>query len=241
MFDIIGTSCLKDIRELGFPEAIIAGGMARDHILGGDWTDIDVYVSSSRKKWHYVIDKFLTEGAVKFKYIDEPSIRLPEDYKFTQKLVGVLNLEYLGGIKVQVMAYDLPLDEFGSNVIKEFNYGIDQVYYDGKEVIGSEEFEKDQINETATLLKLDSVNSLPKAMKKFLKLQDKYPDVKFQCPLIEVKTEEKTPKLIGTGTQYTNNGGLVWYDEAPPTATVNQPFDRIVDFWENLNNQAGVR
>lgn len=41
----VGIKCLQDIKKVPvFKDAVIAGGMVRDHLMKGNFTDIDIYV-----------------------------------------------------------------------------------------------------------------------------------------------------------------------------------------------------
>ena len=186
--DIIGETCLQQIHELGMKSAVIAGGMIRDAVLGGDWKDIDIYVPYNKE-----IDVYsLLYEHEDFNIIDvKYGAMIQEGYR-NKALIEVIDAEYAGGIKVQVMPYLLPdNDMFKYSLINDFNFGIDQAVYDGRSVHLSDAFKEDKKRGTATLLKLDRLEQLPSAMEKFSRLKEKYPDLIFSSSVLSIKKERK--------------------------------------------------
>lgn len=195
VLDIIGETCLQTIHDLGFPSAVIAGGMVRDAVLGSDWKDIDVFIPNSafsENQLNVLLNNSSDFELVNLKYGNTIS----RSYR-NINLIAVADLLYAGGIKVQIMPYDLPDDDmFKYSLINDFNFGIDQAVYDGKEMHLSDAFKQDQKKSTATLMKLTSIEKLPHAMQKFFRLQEKYPDIIFKCPSLSIKKERKTKAKV---------------------------------------------
>lgn len=173
MIDIIGKQILNDIKTLpGCDKAVIAGGFCRDAILNGDWKDVDIFVPAKG-----------------FKRFDLPKhyewYTAPKESYEGQLLKQVLDILFLGSVRIQLIAYDLPEKDFGKELVSHFNYGIDQAWTeDGEKILYSDKFSEDMQNGQITLLKKCSVDDLPNVIDKFLRLKKKYPNqyFKFNCP-----------------------------------------------------------
>lgn len=190
VLDIIGETCLNTIHELGYKSAVIAGGMVRDSVLEGDWKDIDIFLPIDKTNPDKILIDISGQSDFKVENITMGH-SISRNYR-NVNLISVIDLIYMGGIKVQIMPYDLPNDDmFKFNLINNFNYGIDQAVYDGKEIHLSDSFMEDKKRNTATLLKLKSLADLPHAIDKFNRIKQKYPGIKFACPLLSIKKEKK--------------------------------------------------
>ena len=189
----VGIKCLQDIKKVFiFKDAIIAGGMVRDHLMKGNFTDIDIYVPFDIK-FNYPINKALTE-LIEIGDFSNVNHSSSLKYQYSSQKFNKIDAKYLGKIDVDIMVY--PFDvvksnyKFGDFIISNFNYGIDQCYFDGEEVCVSKEAKRDIDLYQATLLKCDDVLQLPDSIAKFFKLKQKYKDLAFNTHLKLVDSKE---------------------------------------------------
>jgi hypothetical protein len=250
----IGIKCLQDIRKIpGFEKAIIAGGMVRDHLMKGSFTDIDVFVPIENKT------RF-TDNILKYQATDKNPLftkfNTAGGFSRSYKDLGFIKLDakYMGSIDVDIMVdimgmpnnKDLDASEFAKRVVSTFNYNIDRVFWDGEDVNVMEEANRDIRNHVATLVKAPkSPRDLPKVMEKFFKLQKKYPHMVFDTTLeiTEKNNKEKTrqdEKIERYRAMYGGpaNGGMEpdpdnWIGAEPGHIT----FDEATNVWQTLAQQ----
>lgn len=148
----------------------------------------------------------------------------------TPKMVGKLDCKYMGCLDVDIMGYEYggfgmkdfngkdvgSQEDFGWFCVDQFSYNIDKVWHDGETVYRSQDFEKDYANNTATLVTVQSIQTLPHHMKKFERLKAKYPYLTFETTALELrdnkKKEEPKPKSGLKPLQYVwgaNDGGNI--------------------------------
>jgi len=208
-FDIIGQSVLSDLKKKfkQFEHAVIAGGMVRDNEFGQEWKDIDVFIPY-RGNSVQLLSLLSKIDAAGIGLTPDGDNRPRDEYKLFE--FKVTNWLYHKAIKVQLIFVNTESNEnFGKDLIERFNYGIDQGYYNGEEVIFSDQFLKDKKSGTISLVKLDNLSQLPEAMKKFYKLSEKYPKMRFASPLLEVKKN----KPSSSSETYMVDMGRLYYNQ----------------------------
>jgi len=208
-FDIIGQSVLSDLKKKfkQFEHAVIAGGMVRDNEFGQEWKDIDVFIPY-RGNSVQLLSLLSKIDAAGIGLTPDGDNRPRDEYKLFE--FKVTNWLYHKAIKVQLIFVNTESNEnFGKDLIERFNYGIDQGYYNGEEVIFSDQFLKDKKSGTISLVKLDNLSQLPDAMKKFYKLSEKYPKMRFASPLLEVKKN----KPSSSSETYMVDMGRLYYNQ----------------------------
>lgn len=239
-FDILGQTLLKDLKKnfKQFEYAVIAGGMVRDHELGADWKDIDIFVPyrGNNLQLSNLLNKIQEDGKAFGLTLNEPEgeKERKKDYKFF-----TTDWLYHNAISVQIMFInDVGDVNFPNRLLETFHYGVDRAYYDGNGIHFSEEFKKDKRSHQASLLKLDHIWDLPEAMKKFYRIKEKYPKMMFNCSLIEMK--KKDNKASSSEGIYTYDlGRLRAQDliarEAPPVQNFAQWVDEApaIPEWDN--------
>lgn len=108
---------------------------------------------------------------------------------------GRFDCQYMGFLDCDIIGYDItdkPKDmEFSEWVTSDFNFGLDKIFYDGETTVKSREFERDERFHEATLLKLKSIEALPRAIEKFNRLKEKYPKLMFRSTCLEIKDSKK--------------------------------------------------
>ncbi len=209
-FDIIGQSVLSDLKKKfkQFEHAVIAGGMVRDNEFGQEWKDIDVFIPY-RGNSGQLLSLLSKIDAAGIGLTPDGENRPLDEYKLFE--FKVTNWLYHKAIKVQLIFVNTESNEnFGKDLIERFNYGIDQGYYNGEEVIFSDQFLKDKKSGTISLVKLDNLSQLPEAMKKFYKLSEKYPKMRFASPLLEVKKNKPSSSSSET---YMVDMGRLYYNQ----------------------------
>lgn len=256
MINIVGVTALQELQKVeGFKHAIIAGGFVRDGILGGTFTDIDIFIPfKDNSTFNHYINKALKRDSVpcyyddssgRYYFIDEKGdkilihgtkgIRQEGRDKITgnylyvyeksmnldlgsfkglrqkkssvyqgNNYLGHYNCKYVGNIETDIIGYKYSGDpnQFGEALMKEFHYHIDRAYYTGIDTVTTKEFERDHRNNEATLCMLKDVQALPGAMKKFFRLQEKYPHFMWRTTCVQLKEENqdnlKKPKTYDT-------------------------------------------
>lgn len=246
MIDIVGVTALQEIQKLdGFKHAVIAGGFVRDGLLGGQFTDIDIFVPfKDSSTFKYFFNKAVKRNSFEALYDDyegryyyfdadgkkimikgfagiesegldlngrEKYIYYPfgvngdmslGNFKHLHKkkhaeygmsnYIGHYDCKYMGSIQTDIIGYKYSGEgsQFGEFLMDEFHYWIDRAYFNGIDTITTEEFDRDSRNNTATLCDLKSIDKLPGAMKKFFKLQEKYPHFMWRTTAIQLKKED---------------------------------------------------
>lgn len=208
VIDLLGKEILKEIQKVpGFEKAVIAGGFCRDHILGGDWKDIDVFFPCKDiSTFKHKIKNIIAANLPRFSFV-ETKLGYNETGGWkAENLLGLAEFYYLDAIEIQIMGYKLHEEDFGKNVSAEFSYGIDQAWTeDCKEIKTSVRFDSDKQNKTATLLSKCDISVLPRHIEKFLRLNKKYKNkFTFRCPDLMFKdykpeTKVKTAEQIWGG------------------------------------------
>jgi len=142
----------------------------------------------------------------------------PEYMKTSSSFIGKADCKYMGTVDCDIIGMTFKeykdfegrvVNSFGDHVVQSFDYDICKVWTDSSEIIESEEFIRDKKNRTATLSKLPDMKYLPNALERFMKLKQKYPDLKFNTTCLELKKEEqnqtKQYKSIYTGSSTATN------------------------------------
>lgn len=193
---IIGQLVLQEIKQV-IPNAVIAGGYVRDTVNDIQFKDIDVFfplshkkaLSPTRRKHHPI--QVLAKKLVKenSNFVSNNNFHLDwQDYDGLIPFLGKLDLTYRGTIPVQIIGYDLPEENFAEKLIETFSFNIDKCYYDGLDTIVSKKAQQDMDWNTLTLCSLPGgIDELPRAMKKYFRLLEKYPNYGFNSPILEVK------------------------------------------------------
>lgn len=187
--DILGKTVLQSIQGYkGFEKAVIAGGYTRDLVLGGAFKDIDIFVPVLSIENGKNFLNNLPEG---WKLINNKPIQTIKDkYKLIERVLNILDFKYLEVFDVQIMNTTVDSKDFPEDCIHKFSYGIDQCWSSGEEIKSSKEFQFDWTYSRATLLKLQHLEQLPVHMKKFFRLQEKYPYLNFHCSNLEIRRQK---------------------------------------------------
>lgn len=115
--------------------------------------------------------------------------------------IGRYDCKYMDFLDVDIVGYHVKeglmkdfegniVDNFGPQLVAEFSYNIDKVYFDGENTIETTEFKRDRKSNEATLVRLNDIQSLPHAMRKFERLREKYPHIAFRSTVLEIRKEE---------------------------------------------------
>jgi hypothetical protein len=187
---------LACLRENGFPDAILAGGALRDAICGAPIKDMDFFVSAPS----------LAEG--------ENLFTAETTYDRLMKLFGesvclVSTSEYVGSTIAEV--YDLNLRDvpypaqlmvyFGDNdpimEVGNFDFGLCQVWTDGKDVVGSEAFSFDRAMKCMTLKCCPDYASYVRSLSRFERIRQKYPSYQLVVP-VEFQQHKETHDLCAS-------------------------------------------
>lgn len=172
--DIILKPIVSFIQDLdGMSNAILAGGAVRDKMFGLEPRDYDIFVPARDKKALYeavaAISKEFSTSEVVSKS-KEYGIR---DFTIGNRIEGtsltaVLNFKYKDRDIDIIGVHADDDEEFPVKTIETFDYGINMVYDTGRYIDDSHsKFRRDFDNHYMTLHRLDSLDRLPKAMRRF--------------------------------------------------------------------------
>lgn len=157
-------SVLKRVQTL-VPSAIIAGGCLRDAINGRTINDIDVFVPVSTLS---LVREALAETHPELtKSIPEPYFTFNND---------VRSVQYYGGKGLPVNVIGVTADMCNpEDQLARFDFGICKVAYDGVRLWKDLAFDRDQRDQTFTLLPYQTPEQREYSMQRYARLtSDKY-------------------------------------------------------------------
>jgi hypothetical protein len=122
-------------------------------------------------------------------------------------------------------------DDFGDKVINEFDFGINYLYYDGRDVVQHDNFKYDFDHAVLSLHKLNSIEKLPAVMVRYNELiAELGRHLPFKCPLLSLNHEKKVAKSLGSASKWIDanrDGAEVQWNvpipNAPPRALELRP------------------
>ena len=147
------------------PGSVLAGGFLRDEAFGVPPKDLDYFSPST-----------LTLGALQTVFPAAKREPYSTFLEYTNEEVkAVYNIGTVAGFPAQVIALEEGIDP-ASRIVR-FDFGFCQVgmFEDGGRLY-SDAFKADQVNNTATLVHCESANEFTRSMKRWARLQRKYPD-----------------------------------------------------------------
>lgn len=169
--DIVAKTVLDFVQSLeGCENSVIAGGSVRDYLMPGNNQprDYDIFIPMTDFKQSLVVNK-----AIKELIKNEVTPKNKGEYPETAFTVDAF--EYEGKLFDLIFRKDIKdTEDFGSELIETFNFGINMAFYDGLSVNTNNKFDEDKNYYYATLYDVDSEESLVKSMEKYLSLRDKY-------------------------------------------------------------------
>lgn len=169
--DIVVKTVLDFVQSLeGCKNSVIAGGSVRDYLLprNNQPRDYDIFIPNTNLKQCKVVNT-----AIKNLIQNEVTPKSKGEYPETDFTVDTF--EYEGKLFDLIFRKDIEdTEDFGSELIETFNFGINMAFYDGISVNTNSKFDEDKNYYYATLYNVDSEESLVKSMEKYLSLRDKY-------------------------------------------------------------------
>jgi len=144
----------------GMKNAVVAGGSVRDFKLNLIPRDYDFFVPYNRKIGLGGLQALIEEKLLKK---EQEVVDKGEEYSNVPESFKVFNFKY-DDIEVDVIGVDQPDDEeFGTNLVETFNYGLNMAYFDGNSIDEENEaFQRDLGRGEMTLINLRDFNELPK-------------------------------------------------------------------------------
>lgn len=196
--DIRARDLLAKIRNIkGAENSVIAGGAVRDVALGYEPKDYDIFVPASGYR-----------AVVETLGIDTKGHPQSKEYQTSLPVLKAVRQGEYEGIKFELMKMSVENNEdFGKNIIKDFDYGLCMIYTEGGAVLReADEFISDRDNRRMTLHKLRSIADLPKAVMRFNRLNEKLENkYHFHCPLIKLdRPKEKDLSVYSYVSHYDN-------------------------------------
>jgi Poly A polymerase head domain len=216
-------------------QTILAGGAVRDSILGMEPKDYDFCIPRvthmSASNLVYQIMENLTKA------FPEMLILNPEEkgreYAQSVGVKRVYGVEILGRKIDLIFTHFFNTEDFAQKVLDTFDYGLCKVYFDGNIVNDSDEhFQSDLSNNEMTLLKLESLSHLPKAIDRFNRINKRFKEATgmqlfWNCPSLimvpQKSPEEEFKSLYSSDRKYRLKSGYHEVSAAPAQATENVP------------------
>ena len=184
--------------KTGHEHSVIAGGSLRDETFNLEPRDYDLFVPVTKEHTMEVLAESLQkEFNVEFKAKDHYITTKKSFNKSSQTPFRVGEFTFEGKLIDLISKSYIPNDEkFGSTLVEEFDYGINMVYHDGLVIDDSNKnFAHDIYRHNMTLINLDHVQSLPKAMERYIKFRDKAAvvgmDIRWTCPNLKLSKPKK--------------------------------------------------
>lgn len=225
--DIVVKSVLEYIQSLeGHKNTVLAGGAPRDMLLGLEPCDYDFVIpSSNNRDIHRLAQTINHEFNVvdmvckTAEYEDDRRGRksksiFAKSSSHSSKLTCVYGFS-IEGKKIDLIGHKQEDDEeFPERVIKDFDFGINMIYDNGSYICDdNEDFKRDIEYREMTLINLPSISELPKFIKRYDKLNNRYKahtgvDLRFSAKYLEINkpNEVRKPNLYSDLYNYTYQG-----------------------------------
>ncbi len=169
---VAAMSLLKRVQNGGVPEAIVAGGCLRDTIMGRPVNDIDIFVPENA-----------VEPAQRAIHETHPKCTksIPKPYFiFNSDVRTVRYYDPKDGVKwPQVNIIAVAGECTPEAQLERFDFGICRVAFDGVRLWKDLGFDRDQRDETFSLLVGQSEEQRKYSLKRFERLLAKYPGWRF--------------------------------------------------------------
>lgn len=164
---------LEAVRAALRCEAVIVGGMLRDHDNGASVKDIDIFCFASDGEWNFDdcskallnIPGLEISSGLQMGYISRDEVT----FCFTCTVPGISH-------EVQVILCEFPDAETLRNRV---DFGICQISYDGVEVFRTQQYLDDQRDKVFRLVRCDNSEDRKRSMTRFNRFQLKYPEWTF--------------------------------------------------------------
>lgn len=187
----------------GVENIVVAGGCVRDFVLGGKFTDVDIYIplNEIKKRSNWSVSFPVLEHGFnipkEFTLVDSP-ISFNEYKDTINNVIMKYDLKWkdidIDLMVVDTRGFDSDEESFGSFVTKGFDFGLNMIYYDGFTVVESEEFSYDKDRNILTLQKLESMGDLNLYLERASKIQKKYPNFRLDLnKVLQLKTKWVEP------------------------------------------------
>ncbi len=200
--DIVVKGILSYIQSLeGHKSSVLAGGAVRDEIFGLVPNDYDFFIPSKHPRdIEYLIQSIGREFTI------ESAVCKSKDYGFLKKKrvssngQGVLSVWgfIFEGKKIDLIGLQENDDEdFPFEVIRSFDYGVNMVYDNGSYVdTEASDFRSDRDNYQMSLINLQDISGLPKAIQRFERFNERQKkvtgtDFTFRAPCLEFKSKKE--------------------------------------------------
>lgn len=163
------------------PAAIIAGGALRDldNECARDIKDLDIFAYESAKR---DIQRKLTANGYTQTYCYQPSAS--EDTGLfidgNDSFEGIIGGRGDDVLDINLIYVKNPIEP--ADYMKQFDFGICQIMFDGRQVLATRAYFHDKAFETFTLLRANSTRQFMDSMNRFNRLRKKYKDWTMTIP-----------------------------------------------------------
>lgn len=130
--------------------SIIAGGAIRDHFLGLEPKDIDVFCTEKAAGSDFnPVDDVSDDGLASRVWGPHPDA---EEYEGMETEVSCVVQRKIAGVLVDLVIIDHDGEGFAEHLIDSFDFGIAQVWFDGNDIHQRPAALKDRTDRTVTCL-----------------------------------------------------------------------------------------
>ena len=161
------TYALRSVRN-HFPEAILAGGALRDRTFGAKVKDLDIFVHGTKDEAQDAAKMLEREGwhGVSFGYEETYTVGVSE-----AGITGIVDAEFPGAPPVQIIFMDRQVDQ----LLPLFDFGINQIAYDGTTIHRSANFIADAKAHRFRVISEVSDSQFVRIINRWARLKEKYP------------------------------------------------------------------
>lgn len=175
--------------QKGYENTVIAGGAVRDYHYELEPRDYDIFFPiDNRQNVADIVGKISKEFNLGLGVKDKG-----KDYRGAQKIYGVKEFTFEGKVFDIIGKYAANDDQFGHKVVADFDFGNSMAFYNGLYIDDTNEYWKaDTRNTTMTLVNLDNIANLPKAVDRYNRFNAKLTEgkqwsVRFAAPCLTIK------------------------------------------------------
>jgi hypothetical protein len=215
--DIRAKTVLDLVKSVkGAEHAVIAGGAIRDMLHNVPNKDVDIFIPHKSltdvKREIIKLDKNVVPKTEEYETAINEYSRSKSKVSSSKRYLDSLKFDHkfeaygfeFEGVKFDLITSSYPNEEdFGDNVIEDFDYGLNMAYYDGLFVKDEHpEFKSDQRSGYMTLRKVESINDLPKMIGRYNSISERFFAAQhwrptFKCTALTVKKAKVAKKKPG--------------------------------------------
>lgn len=227
------TYALRSVRN-HFPEAILAGGALRDRHFGAKVKDLDIFVHGTKDEAQNAAKMLEREGwhGVSFGFEETYAQGVSE-----AGITGIVDAEFPGAPPVQIIFMDRHVDQ----LLPLFDFGINQITYDGRIIHRSANFAADAVQRRFRIISEVSDSQFVRIINRWARLKEKYPTWQLD---LGTRGSSPTPVTVTLNQVVKHQGKTLLHQLA--TAQLGQPYlpkvEMVVPMWVSraLSGRTGI-